>query len=270
MLMLFFFLMIRRPPRSTLFPYTTLFRSDALPAADPGRSAQGAKRIAPARARPEPRDRRRNRPLPPGGRRAGGEDQHPEGQAPDRARDAGVLPVDVGRRDPGGARRVALPAPRRGDQGLRRGDPDHGECGRLLPPTRRVPRARRAPPAGGLAAGHEARRAEEAGEPGARRAHAGDLHVPAGRLPTGTEVDEVRAQAMRAAGRVVVSASLVTVFAACGTPPPAPAPQAQLPQGGAAAPPPPALPVPEAQGPKYEPNGGPVPFATLEEAQSAG
>src|SRR3712207_9428365 len=30
---LFFFLMIRRPPRSTLFPYTTLFRS-----APPGRS----------------------------------------------------------------------------------------------------------------------------------------------------------------------------------------------------------------------------------------
>src|SRR2546430_12450830 len=29
--MLFFFLMIRRPPRSTLFPYTTLFRS--IPAA---------------------------------------------------------------------------------------------------------------------------------------------------------------------------------------------------------------------------------------------
>src|SRR2546430_6510089 len=27
---LFFFLMIRRPPRSTLFPYTTLFRSDAM------------------------------------------------------------------------------------------------------------------------------------------------------------------------------------------------------------------------------------------------
>src|SRR5690625_5613357 len=26
---LFFFLMLRRPPRSTLFPYTTLFRSDA-------------------------------------------------------------------------------------------------------------------------------------------------------------------------------------------------------------------------------------------------
>src|SRR2546425_8091903 len=28
--MIFFFLMIRRPPRSTLFPYTTLFRSDLL------------------------------------------------------------------------------------------------------------------------------------------------------------------------------------------------------------------------------------------------
>src|SRR5260221_9432280 len=26
---IFFFLMIRRPPRSTLFPYTTLFRSEA-------------------------------------------------------------------------------------------------------------------------------------------------------------------------------------------------------------------------------------------------
>src|SRR5947209_11306006 len=29
-LILFFFLMIRRPPRSTLFPYTTLFRSRKL------------------------------------------------------------------------------------------------------------------------------------------------------------------------------------------------------------------------------------------------
>src|SRR3989442_11060212 len=28
---MFFFLMIRRPPRSTLFPYTTLFRSHAPP-----------------------------------------------------------------------------------------------------------------------------------------------------------------------------------------------------------------------------------------------
>src|SRR5437588_9596142 len=31
LLVVFFFLMIRRPPRSTLFPYTTLFRSGHLP-----------------------------------------------------------------------------------------------------------------------------------------------------------------------------------------------------------------------------------------------
>src|SRR3712207_7729070 len=31
----FFFLMIRRPPRSTLFPYTTLFRSSELAARHP-------------------------------------------------------------------------------------------------------------------------------------------------------------------------------------------------------------------------------------------
>src|SRR5882672_5525222 len=30
----FFFLMIRRPPRSTLFPYTTLFRSHGIPGAE--------------------------------------------------------------------------------------------------------------------------------------------------------------------------------------------------------------------------------------------
>src|SRR5438034_10625248 len=32
--LLFFFLMIRRPPRSTLFPYTTLFRSPSTAADD--------------------------------------------------------------------------------------------------------------------------------------------------------------------------------------------------------------------------------------------
>src|SRR2546422_7102225 len=42
---LFFFLMIRRPPRSTLFPYTTLFRSAA---EIPGR---GPRRAPPAHAR---------------------------------------------------------------------------------------------------------------------------------------------------------------------------------------------------------------------------
>src|SRR2546425_11834135 len=50
-LTLFFFLMIRRPPRSTLFPYTTLFRScDPAPAGGIGIGA------ARARAR-RPRDR---------------------------------------------------------------------------------------------------------------------------------------------------------------------------------------------------------------------
>src|SRR2546430_8082871 len=39
----FFFLMIRRPPRSTLFPYTTLFRSDRC-WSDPARSAPSSGR----------------------------------------------------------------------------------------------------------------------------------------------------------------------------------------------------------------------------------
>src|SRR5258707_11666394 len=39
---MFFFLMIRRPPRSTLFPYTTLFRSDVYLAATTG--IEGAER----------------------------------------------------------------------------------------------------------------------------------------------------------------------------------------------------------------------------------
>src|SRR5256885_17244717 len=37
----FFFLMIRRPPRSTLFPYTTLFRSPRSPEAPKPRSRRG-------------------------------------------------------------------------------------------------------------------------------------------------------------------------------------------------------------------------------------
>src|SRR3712207_7683102 len=61
----FFFLMIRRPPRSTLFPYTTLFRSELLAVAlramgDPVRRREGdhvlAARVrgeAPRAAQPE-------------------------------------------------------------------------------------------------------------------------------------------------------------------------------------------------------------------------
>src|SRR2546427_1771076 len=37
----FFFLMIRRPPRSTLFPYTTLFRSCGFPTPPALRSRRG-------------------------------------------------------------------------------------------------------------------------------------------------------------------------------------------------------------------------------------
>src|SRR3712207_7449524 len=42
----FFFLMIRRPPRSTLFPYTTLFRSERRRADSPV-GAAGTWRVAP-------------------------------------------------------------------------------------------------------------------------------------------------------------------------------------------------------------------------------
>src|SRR3989442_13772675 len=41
--LIFFFLMIRRPPRSTLFPYTTLFRSDG--AEEHGGEADRAARL---------------------------------------------------------------------------------------------------------------------------------------------------------------------------------------------------------------------------------
>src|SRR2546430_12865872 len=44
--LLFFFLMIRRPPRSTLFPYTTLFRSGQHP-----RHLEAAQHSRPDRAR---------------------------------------------------------------------------------------------------------------------------------------------------------------------------------------------------------------------------
>src|SRR5438874_9981558 len=46
----FFFLMIRRPPSSTLFPYTTLFRSL------PRRCREGERRTRPPAGRGDPRD----------------------------------------------------------------------------------------------------------------------------------------------------------------------------------------------------------------------
>src|SRR5690242_20861032 len=58
-----FFLIIRRPPRSTLFPYTTLFRSRSPRSRGGGRARERARgpvspapgaAAAPARASPEP------------------------------------------------------------------------------------------------------------------------------------------------------------------------------------------------------------------------
>src|SRR6266702_6853165 len=43
-LIFFFFLMIRRPPRSTLFPYTTLFRSHRRPGSRQGAPDQALHR----------------------------------------------------------------------------------------------------------------------------------------------------------------------------------------------------------------------------------
>src|SRR2546430_13609653 len=68
-LLFFFFLMIRRPPRSTLFPYTTLFRSLRRPAGA-GQPADGRSDRRGARARRQeddpaafhhPRDHRADR-----------------------------------------------------------------------------------------------------------------------------------------------------------------------------------------------------------------
>src|SRR2546427_2120441 len=67
----FFFLMIRRPPRSTLFPYTTLFRSPA--------AAGGAVvRRAPAPQEDQGRVAVRRRPAPRGAtaRRAWRSEEH--------------------------------------------------------------------------------------------------------------------------------------------------------------------------------------------------
>src|SRR5579872_7598852 len=47
----FFFLMIRRPPRSTLFPYTTLFRSRCIRLPRPAPGSSGS--VVPASPRSE-------------------------------------------------------------------------------------------------------------------------------------------------------------------------------------------------------------------------
>src|SRR6266481_1483369 len=92
-LLAFFFLMIRRPPRSTLFPYTTLFRP-----------------------RPRPRGVRRAPVASDGAPRCAGRDP-PGGEAPDREPHAGPLPPRHRRGDgearPAGRARRAPAAERR-------------------------------------------------------------------------------------------------------------------------------------------------------------
>src|SRR5256712_12974224 len=91
--------MIRRPPRSTLFPYTTLFRSPAAP----GRGSEAdARRVRPL----PPRDRDATDALRPGAR--GGAGAHP--RRPPQGRGA-PRPGDP-------------PDPRGGEPGRREGRPD--------------------------------------------------------------------------------------------------------------------------------------------------
>src|SRR5256885_8637383 len=59
----FFFLMIRRPPRSTLFPYTTLFRSRPLVRGQT-RDVAALERDLPGAHREEPHDADDRRRLP--------------------------------------------------------------------------------------------------------------------------------------------------------------------------------------------------------------
>src|SRR3712207_7112641 len=70
--------MIRRPPRSTLFPYTTLFRSSALDADDAGGDGQHLLRDA---------DRGGGVGAGRGRRAAGHPGGGPAGRRPDRGRD---------------------------------------------------------------------------------------------------------------------------------------------------------------------------------------
>src|SRR3712207_7221863 len=58
---MFFFLMIRRPPRSTLFPYTTLFRS---PGGDADRPDVGSGGAVDGGVRRDPQPQRADAGLP--------------------------------------------------------------------------------------------------------------------------------------------------------------------------------------------------------------
>src|SRR5215203_6562800 len=157
--LLFFFLMIRRPPRSTLFPYTTLFRSrrparvlvGAAPvgAGDAGARA-GDRPVVGDRGRRARRTRRTRRPPARPGVHAGPAGRLLERDAPRPAR-SGVV-ADVGRVAPRLARGRALLA---GDAARRSLGAFAGVPARLAAavPARGLPdRARRRGARGGTAA----------------------------------------------------------------------------------------------------------------------
>src|SRR3712207_8757497 len=69
---MFFFLMIRRPPRSTLFPYTTLFRSGVRDRVEEAEVAEADEVARPRGERDPLPDERAAPPLPGRGRRVEG------------------------------------------------------------------------------------------------------------------------------------------------------------------------------------------------------
>src|SRR3712207_3096966 len=73
--------MIRRPPRSTLFPYTTLFRSPRVPPGDPGARARALRSRLPAHPA------RLSLPLRPHAQEAGGGLRRRGRERADEARD---------------------------------------------------------------------------------------------------------------------------------------------------------------------------------------
>src|SRR3712207_2441764 len=100
--------MIRRPPRSTLFPYTTLFRSG--PARPHRRGARQLRRAAVRGARRGRRGRQgRRRGRPPDDPRGAADQRHPRGRRhPEPA---------AGRRPRGGPGGRGRPLPRAADPG---------------------------------------------------------------------------------------------------------------------------------------------------------
>src|SRR2546422_5949831 len=125
--------MIRRPPRSTLFPYTTLFRSRAGRAGRQHDRLRGAHHASPDRARRHVPGRALADEEP------GESDARPQGAAP-RARAAGAAGRDRRRpKEPGGHRRAERTDPDlQLPSGARHGPPDRPDA----PPPPRGPGGR--------------------------------------------------------------------------------------------------------------------------------